>query len=216
MDIVDDMGEIWKFWLHILILLKKWVQKMYRGLPVRPLSSDPFLGLEHRNSCSKGYRLDMKIPYLDPWSTLKTGPDDTQIISFGGGHLTLSSATWTALAVSQAIGQLWGSRLDILTLLKKWVQVQIEPSKLGKVTQPCPTLILDMAVWGPTVRISNFPLQIWILLEKWVQTQAEPSQLKNISRPSPHAHIPFLSIADATGQIGSWDLDILNPLKKWV
>jgi hypothetical protein len=28
--------------------------------------------------------------------------------------------------------------------------------------------------------------------------------------------IPFLSIADATGQIGSWDLDILNPLEKWV
>ena len=40
-----------------------------------PLLPDPFLGLEHQNSCSKGYTPDVKIPYLDPQSTLKTAPD---------------------------------------------------------------------------------------------------------------------------------------------
>jgi hypothetical protein len=189
---------------------------MYRGLPVRPLLSDPFLGLEHWNSCSKGYRPDMKIPYLDPWSTLKTGPDDTQIISFGGGHLTLSSAPWTILAVSQAIGQLWGFRLDILTLLKKWVQAQIEPSKLGNVTQPFPYTHPGYGCMG--THNENFKFPSSDLDSPWKMGLDTSWTIPIGEHCLTLSSCPYtvLGIADATGQIGSWDLDILNPLEKWV
>jgi len=45
--------------------------------------------------------------------------------------------------------------------------------------------IVDLAISGATVRISNFLIQIWILLENPVQTQVRSSQLENISRPPP-------------------------------
>ena len=48
---------------------------MYRHLHLMSLLLNPFLGLEHRNSCNKGYTPDVKISYLDPQSTPKTVPD---------------------------------------------------------------------------------------------------------------------------------------------
>src|SRR6266481_5244050 len=45
--------------------------------------------------------------------------------------------------------------------------------------------IIDLAISGATVRISNFPIQIWILLENPVQTQVRSSQLdSNLQCPT--------------------------------
>ena len=51
--------------------------------------------------------------------------------------------------------------------------------------------IIDLAILGATVRISNFPIQIWILLENPVQTQVGSSKPENISKPPPGPQSPF-------------------------
>jgi len=51
---------------------QKWGQMMYRQSAFDVTFPNSFLGLEHWNSCSKGYTLDINIPYLYPQSTLKT------------------------------------------------------------------------------------------------------------------------------------------------
>jgi len=50
---------------------------IYKTSYLRPVSYTPVLGLEHRNSYSKSYRPDMKIPSIDSESPLKIAPDGT-------------------------------------------------------------------------------------------------------------------------------------------
>ena len=75
MTIMHDTDINLKFWLQIPNRLEIWAQMIYRSSHVGSLIVNLILGLEHRNSCSKGYTPDMKIPYLYPQSTLKTAPD---------------------------------------------------------------------------------------------------------------------------------------------
>jgi hypothetical protein len=49
---------------------------IYKTSCLRPVSSNPVLRLEHQNSYSESYKVDMKILSLDMESLLKTGPDD--------------------------------------------------------------------------------------------------------------------------------------------
>ena len=76
MAIVIDTATILEFWLDILNLLKICGQMIYKTSCLRPVSSNPVLRLEHQNSYSESYKVDMKILSLDMESLLKTGPDD--------------------------------------------------------------------------------------------------------------------------------------------
>ena len=76
MAIVIDTATILEFWLDILNLLKICGQVIYKTSCLRPVLSNPILGLEHWNSHSESYKMNMKIPSLDLKSPLKTGPDD--------------------------------------------------------------------------------------------------------------------------------------------
>ena len=77
MAIAIDTATILKFWLEILNLLKICGQMIYKTSYLRPVSYTPVLGLEHRNSYSKSYKPDMKIPSIDSESPLKIAPDGT-------------------------------------------------------------------------------------------------------------------------------------------
>ena len=76
MAVTHGTEWIWLFWLDIQILLKKWVQMIYRCVHFMPLLSNPNLGLEHWNSHSKGYRPDIEIPSSYLGSPHQIGPDD--------------------------------------------------------------------------------------------------------------------------------------------
>ena len=76
MAIVIDTATFLEFWVDILNLLKICGQMIYKTSCLRSVLSNPILGLEHWNSHSESYKVDMKIPSLDLGSPLKTGPDD--------------------------------------------------------------------------------------------------------------------------------------------
>src|SRR5882762_7715476 len=61
--------------------------------------------------------------------------------------------------------------------------------------------IIDFAILGHTVRISNFPLQIQNPLQIWVWNLFERSQSEKVTQPAPPAPNTVLGIAGATGTI---------------
>jgi hypothetical protein len=121
MAIVIDTATILEFWLDILNPFKICGQMIYRAFCLRPVSSNPVLGLEYQNTHSESYRVDMKIPFSDSESPLKTWPYDLQIILFGGGHLTFSSVPWIVLAITKNIEQVSTFCVQIWNIFKKWV-----------------------------------------------------------------------------------------------
>ena len=62
-------------------------------------------------------------------SPQKTGPDTSQTIPFRRGHLTLISATIIDLVILRATERNLCFSMQIWILLKKSVQIQVEPSK---------------------------------------------------------------------------------------
>ena len=76
MAIVIDTATILEFWLQIQNLLKICGQMIYRTSCLRPVSSNPVLGLEIWNGYNKSCRSDIKMPFLDSESPLKTGSGD--------------------------------------------------------------------------------------------------------------------------------------------
>ncbi len=69
-------------------------------------------------------------------SPQKISPDTGQTISFGGGHLTLISATITDFAILGVIVRILHFSVQIWILLKKPAQTQVKPFHLEEVTQP--------------------------------------------------------------------------------
>ena len=63
-------------------------------------------------------------------SPQKTGLDTSQTIPFGGGHPILISATIIDLAILRAAVRILCFSIQIWMLLEKWVQTQVEPSRM--------------------------------------------------------------------------------------
>ena len=72
MAIVIDTATILEIWLHILNLHKICGQMIHKTSCLRPVSSNPVLGLGIWNSHNKSYRPDTKIPCSDSEYPLKT------------------------------------------------------------------------------------------------------------------------------------------------
>jgi len=89
------------------------------------------------------------------------------------------------------------------------------PNGAGHISQFC-VAIIDLAILGATMGISDFPVQIRNLLKKCSQIQIEWSNLEQVTRPSPGAPITILGIAGAAGQNRHFCVQIHDLLKKWV
>ena len=136
MHLAGHTGGIWWFWLHIWNLFEIWTQKTYRPTYVASLWVNLILGLEYQNIYSKGDRPDMKISSSDPPSVHQIGPDDVLMTSVGRCYTMSFPIAQINLIVAEAIGQLWRFRVQILNLLKKPFQTQVERLHLEEVTQP--------------------------------------------------------------------------------
>ena len=76
MVIVIIIATILEFWLDILNPFKICGQMIYRASCLRPVSPNPVLGLEYQNTHSESYWVNMKIPFSNSESPLKTLPYD--------------------------------------------------------------------------------------------------------------------------------------------
>src|SRR5882762_1306940 len=94
------------------------------------------LGLDYRNGCIKGYRSATKILYADSESPQKSSLDTSQTIPNGAGCISQFCATITDLAILGATMGISNFPVQILNLLKKQVQIQVESSKMEPVIFP--------------------------------------------------------------------------------
>jgi len=83
-----------------------------------------------------GYRSATKISYADSESPQKSSLDTSQTIPNGAGCISRFCATITDLAILGATMGISNFPVQILNLLKKQVQIQVEPSQMVLVIFP--------------------------------------------------------------------------------
>ena len=162
----------------------------------------------------------MMMPSSDSDSPLKTGPNDIQ---YNIDHPIWRRSPDPLLSTPDHFGYYKRYRAAINILYSD----SESPPKMGldaSSTTPIggghqtlfPIPITDLSILGATMRISNFPLQIWNLLKKWVQVQVESSKSEEVTQPAPGAPINIWGIAGLTHRIRHFRLQIHNLLEKSV
>jgi hypothetical protein len=141
---------------------------------------------------------------------------------YRSGHLdkvTWSSPdTWIDLSVARDTDQLWIFQVCILNLLKKQVWTQVEPSHTEPITFSDFNIHYGSShIWCYS-RNFKFPCSDSESPEELSLDKSCLTQF-GAGHPTPSS-CPYivLGIAGATDKIGTWDVDILNLLKKrvWV
>jgi len=142
---------------------KKWVQIIYRCVYFMPLLSNLNFGLKYWNGHSKGYRPDIEIPSSYPGSPHHIGPDDI----YKSSHL--EEVTWPSPEHSGPFWLYQGLEASHDDSLFRF-GISSKNGSGYKLNHPdwrsSLVPIIDSAILGATVWISNFPLQIQILLKK--------------------------------------------------
>ena len=145
LSVARDTNQLWRFQVHILNLLKKWVWKQVEPSHMEPITFPDF-NIYDRSSHIGCYSGNFKFPCPDSESPGKLSLDKSCLTQFRAGHLTPSSCPYIVLGIAGPTGWIGTQDIDILNLLKKQVWVQIELSKLEGVKFPVnkPMLIIPI------------------------------------------------------------------------
>ena len=145
LSVARDTDQLWRFRVHILNLLKKWLQTQVEPSHMEPITF-PNFSIYYRSSHIGCYSQNFKFPCPDSESPENLSLDKSCPTQFGVGHPTPSSCPYIDLSIAGPTGQIGTRDIDILNLLEKRVWVQIEPSKSEGVKFPVnkPTLIIPI------------------------------------------------------------------------
>jgi hypothetical protein len=145
LSVASDADQLWRFWVHIL---KKQVWTQVEPCYMEPITFSNF-NIHYRSSHIGCYIGNFKFSCPDSKSPEELSLDKSCSTQFGVSHQTSSSCPYIVLGVASATGWIGTWDVNILNLLKKWVLVQVEPSKLKEAKFPINNLMLILLILQP-------------------------------------------------------------------